>query len=461
MRTSFKRAAIALMMAPMALGAFPAMAEETATAKSSEDVYEQLDLLMRVFQRVRSEYVDEVDDKEVIEAAIQGMLRSLDPHSTYLNPEVFQQVRVQTEGEYGGLGLEVQMDNGLVKVVSPIDDTPAQKAGIKGGDYITHIDGTSVIGKTLTESVKEMRGPIGSMIKITVVREGEEGSHDYEIMRDKILVRSVRHRVEDETIGYLRITTFNMQTGDGVENSIKELKAQLGDKMDGLIIDLRNNPGGLLNEAIRVSDDFLDRGEIVSTRGRRRQNNNRWYATAGDMLDGMPIVVLVNAYSASASEIVAGALQDHRRAVLVGDQTFGKGTVQSEIRLGRNGDQALRLTTARYYTPSGRSIQERGIEPDLYVFNDGHRPNLRREGDLNNSIHNEQSTVDRAGEEEEEDPKLNPIAATEPAEGDAAEGEAATPPVDRQLKYAIKLLKDMSALPTPQVADAGPHDEQG
>ncbi|WCL53888.1 S41 family peptidase [Gimibacter soli] len=457
MRTSFKRAAVALMMAPMALGAFPAMAEETAAAKSSEDVYEQLDLLMRVFQRVRSEYVDEVDDKEVIEAAIQGMLRSLDPHSTYLNPEVFQQVRVQTEGEYGGLGLEVQMDNGLVKVVSPIDDTPAQKAGIKGGDYITHIDGTSVIGKTLTESVKEMRGPVGSMIKITVVREGEEGSHDYDIMRDKILVRSVRHRVEDETIGYLRITTFNMQTGDGVENSIKELKAQLGDKMDGLIIDLRNNPGGLLNEAIRVSDDFLDRGEIVSTRGRRRQNNNRWYATAGDMLDGMPIVVLVNAYSASASEIVAGALQDHRRAVLVGDQTFGKGTVQSEIRLGRNGDQALRLTTARYYTPSGRSIQERGIEPDLYVFNDGHRPNLRRESDLNNSIHNEQSTVDRTGEEEDEDPKLNPISATP----EPAEGEAATPPVDRQLKYAIKLLKDMSALPTPQVAEARPHDEQG
>lgn len=428
------------------------------TRKNQDEFYEQLDLLMRIFERVRSEYVDEVDDREVIEAAIQGMLKSLDPHSTYLNPDIYQQVRVQMEGEYGGLGIEVQMDGGFVKVVSPIDDTPADKAGIQGGDLITHIDGEPVSGKTLTEAVKQMRGPVGAPIVVTIVREDEDMPFDIEIIREKIMVRSVRHRIEDETIGYIRITTFNMQTGEGVERAVEELIAELGSELDGVILDLRNNPGGLLDEAIRVSDTFLDRGEIVSTRGRRRQNNNRWYATSGDMLDGVPIVVLTNAYSASASEIVAGALQDHRRAIVLGDKTFGKGTVQSEIRLGRSGDQAIRLTTARYFTPSGRSIQERGVEPDIEVLfprRKGQRGNPRREADLQGHIENDQDNVDRAGEYDEieesvETPAENPTDATGAVASDA---EAPTEQVDVQLRYAIKLLKNMSGLPKPQVAE--------
>ncbi|TNE61144.1 MAG: S41 family peptidase [Alphaproteobacteria bacterium] len=442
---------MALMMA------LPASAD---TKQDQDEFYEQLDLLMRIFERVRSEYVDEVDDKEVIEAAIQGMLRSLDPHSTYLNPDVYQQVRVQMEGEYGGLGIEVQMDNGLVKVVSPIDETPAALAGIQGGDYISQIDGESVMGLTLTEAVKKMRGPVGSPIVVTILREGEEQPFDVTIVRDKILVHSVRHRVEDDTIGYIRITTFNMQTGEGVEKAIRDLNEKLGDHLDGVILDLRNNPGGLLDEAIRVSDAFLDRGEIVSTRGRKRQNNNRWYATSGDpehgvpgdLLNGVPIVVLVNAYSASASEIVAGALQDHRRAVILGDRTFGKGTVQSEIRLGRTGDRAIRLTTARYYTPSGRSIQERGIEPDIEVLTARARAQAqRREADLNGHITNDQDRVDRAGEED-------PLTAEEQAELKAEQkaesnGEEGAAPVDIQLQHAIKLLKNMSSLPKAQVAE--------
>lgn len=426
--------------------ALPAQAD---TRKNQDEFYEQLDLLMRIFERVRSEYVDEVDDKEVIEAAIQGMLRSLDPHSTYLNPDVYQQVRVQMEGEYGGLGIEVQMENGVVKVVSPIDDTPADKAGILGGDFITHIDGDAIVGQTLTEAVKKMRGPVGAPIIVTVVREGYDAPFDVEIVREKIMVRSVRHRIEDDTIGYIRITTFNMQTGEGVERAVREIKEQLGPELDGIILDLRNNPGGLLDEAIRVSDTFLDRGEIVSTRGRRRQNNNRWYATTGDMLDGAPIIVLTNAYSASASEIVAGALQDHRRAIVLGDKTFGKGTVQSEIRLGRSGDRAIRLTTARYFTPSGRSIQERGVEPDIELLMprpSGRQGQPRREADLRGHIENDQNTVDRAGEE-----TAQPTPENISANADES-GQVVNQPVDVQLRYAIKLLKDMSGLPTSQVA---------
>lgn len=416
-----------------------------STSKESE-LYNQLDTWTNILKLVRDNYVDEVDEKELIEAAIQGMLRSLDPHSTYLNPDVYQQVRVQMEGEYGGLGIEVQMENGVVKVVSPIDETPAAKAGIQGGDLITHIDGAPVVGKTLTEAVKEMRGPVDSKITITVVREEQPEPFEVEITREKILVRSVRHRIEDESIGYIRVTTFNMQSGEGVENAIENIVGELGDDLDGVILDLRNNPGGLLDEAIRISDAFLDRGEIVSTRGRIRNNNSRWYATSGDMLEGVPVVVLVNAYSASASEIVAGALQDHRRAVILGDRTFGKGTVQSEIRLGRTGNQAIRLTTARYFTPSGTSIQERGVEPDIEVlFPNQRRASARREADLQGHIENDQISQDRAGEIDE-DPLLEAEETTEPADPDA-------PQIDVQLRYAIKLLKNMSTLPQSQVAE--------
>lgn len=430
-------------------GSLPAYAN---TAGDEDAFYERLNTMMRIFDMVRKEYVDEVDDEKVIEAAIQGMLKSLDPHSTYLNPDVYQQVRVQMQGEYGGLGIEVQMENGVVKVVSPIDETPAANAGIQGGDLITHIDGTPVVGKTLTEAVKEMRGPVGSPITITVIRDEEPAPFEVKITREKILVRSVRHRIEDETIGYIRVTTFNMQSGVGVENAIKEIVNELGDDLDGVILDLRNNPGGLLDEAIRISDAFLDRGEIVSTRGRRKENNSRWYATTGDMLDGVPVVVLVNAYSASASEIVAGALQDHRRAVLLGDRTFGKGTVQSEIRLGGAGDQAVRLTTARYFTPSGTSIQERGVEPDIEVLFPGQRrAKLRREADLQGHITNDQRSQDRAGEYDEPLPDSAVEPDAKPADKPARQPDV--PPEDVQLRYAIKLLKNMSVLPKEQMAE--------
>jgi len=433
----------------------PLQAQSNSSQSSNkDDFYEQLDLLMRIFERVRSEYVDEVEDKEIIEAAIQGMLRSLDPHSTYLNPDVYQQVRVQMEGEYGGLGLEVLMENGVVKVVSPIDDTPAAKAGMQGGDYITHIDNESITGQTLTEAVKKMRGPVGKPIVLTVVRKEEGEPFDVEIIREKIKVRSVKHRIEDETIGYIRVTTFNMRSGQFVEDAIAKIIAELGDNLDGVILDLRNNPGGLLDEAIRISDAFLDRGEIVSTRGRRRQNNNRWYATSGDMLDGVPVVVLTNAYSASASEIVAGALQDHRRAIVLGDRTFGKGTVQSEIRLGRKGDQAIRLTTARYFTPSGRSIQERGVEPDIELLmprRTGRRGTPRREADLNGHIANDQQSLDRDGEQDVTATKKE--AATKAESKAEPKAEDAEEQVDVQLRYAIKLLKNLSDLPKAQMAE--------
>jgi len=425
---------------------------QAKAAGDEDEFYERLNTMMRIFDMVRKEYVDEVDDKEVIEAAIQGMLKSLDPHSTYLNPDVYQQVRVQMEGEYGGLGIEVQMENGVVKVVSPIDETPAANAGIQGGDLITHIDGNAVVGKTLTEAVKQMRGPVGAPITITVIREEEPAAFDVEIVREKILVRSVRHRIEDETIGYIRVTTFNMQSGTGVEKAIKKIVEEVGDDLDGVVLDLRNNPGGLLDEAIRISDAFLERGEIVSTRGRRKENNSRWYATTGDMLKGVPVVVLVNAYSASASEIVAGALQDHRRAVLIGDRTFGKGTVQSEIRLGGSGDQAVRLTTARYFTPSGASIQERGIEPDIEVlFPSQRRAKLRREADLQGHITNDQLSQDRAGEYDE--PIAEEIVAKKAKPAAEAGAAPEAPPEDIQLLYAIKLLKNMSVLPKEQIAE--------
>jgi len=439
-----------VLMALMMTVPLQAQANDSQSRNDKDDFYEQLDLLMRIFERVRSEYVDEVKDQEIIEAAIQGMLRSLDPHSTYLNPDVYQQVRVQMEGEYGGLGLEVQMENGVVKVVSPIDDTPAAKAGMLGGDFITHIDNEAIVGQTLTEAVKKMRGPVGAPIVLTVVREEESEPFDIEIIREKIRVRSVKHRIEDETIGYIRVTTFNMQSGQFVENAISKIVAELGDNLDGVILDLRNNPGGLLDEAIRISDAFLDRGEIVSTRGRRRQNNNRWYATSGDMLDGVPVVVLTNAYSASASEIVAGALQDHRRAIVLGDRTFGKGTVQSEIRLGRKGDQAIRLTTARYFTPSGRSIQERGVEPDIELLmprRTGRRGTPRREADLSGHITNDQQTLERDGEQDEAAAPQDITAKAKP------ETEETQEPVDLQLRYAIKLLKNLSTLPKAQMAE--------
>jgi len=335
-----------------------------ASATNSAETYKQLNLFGEVFERVRAEYVDQVSDDTLVESAINGMLTSLDPHSNYLNSKNFNDMKVQTRGEFGGLGIEVSMENGLVKVVSPIDDTPAARAGLKPGDLITHIDGDPVQGMTLPEAVEKMRGPVSSDIKLTIRREGKE-PFDLKLTRATIKIQSVRSHLEGDNIGYIRITTFNEQTDVGLNNAMKNLKQQAGGKLVGVIVDLRNNPGGLLDQAVAVSDAFLDKGEIVSTRGRRSEDAQRYNARPGDIAAGLPVAVLINGGSASASEIVAGALQDHHRAILLGTKSFGKGSVQTIIPLPGHG--AMRLTTARYYTPSGRSIQARGIDPDIIV----------------------------------------------------------------------------------------------
>ncbi|MEE8189347.1 MAG: S41 family peptidase, partial [Kiloniellales bacterium] len=331
--------------------------------ENRSETYRQLRLFGDVFERVRADYVEEVGDEELIESAIQGMLSSLDPHSSYLNADSFRDMRVQTKGEFGGLGIEVTMESGLIKVVSPIDDTPAFRAGVEAGDFITHLDTEPVLGLTLTEAVDKMRGPVNTDIRITIRREGRD-AFDVTITRAVIKITSVRSRAE-ENVGYIRITAFNEQTSPGLEKAVKKLKKEIGDKLAGYVLDLRNNPGGLLDQAIAVSDAFLQQGEIVSTRGRDPDDAQRYNAREGDIASGLPLVVLINGGSASASEIVAGALQDHRRAIVLGTDSFGKGSVQTIIPLSGNG--AMRLTTARYYTPSGTSIQGSGIKPDIVV----------------------------------------------------------------------------------------------
>ena len=335
-----------------------------AAASNSTETYKQLNLFGEVFERVRAEYVDDVSDDSLVESAINGMLTSLDPHSNYLNTKNFNDMKVQTRGEFGGLGIEVSMENGLVKVVSPIDDTPAARAGLKPGDLITHLDGDPVQGMTLPEAVEKMRGPVSSEIKLTIRREGRE-PFDVKLIRATIKIQSVRSHLEGDNIAYIRITTFNEQTDVGLNNAMKNLKQQGGGKLLGVVLDLRNDPGGLLDQAVAVADAFLEKGEIVSTRGRRSEDAQRYNARPGDIAAGLPVAVLINGGSASASEIVAGALQDHHRAILLGTRSFGKGSVQTIIPLPGHG--AMRLTTARYYTPSGRSIQAKGIDPDIVI----------------------------------------------------------------------------------------------
>jgi carboxyl-terminal processing protease len=336
-----------------------------AATPNSAETYKQLDLFGEVFSLVRANYVDDVNDDNLVESAINGMLTSLDPHSNYLNSKNFNDMKVQTRGEFGGLGIEVSMENGLVKVVSPIDDTPAARAGLKPGDLITHLDGEPVQGLTLPEAVEKMRGPVNSEVKLTIRREGRD-PFDVKLVRATIKIQSVRSHLEGDNIGYIRVTTFNEQTDVGLNNAMKNLKQQAGNKLIGVVLDLRNDPGGLLDQAVAVSNAFLDKGEIVSTRGRRSEDAQRYDArTGGDITHGLPVVVLINGGSASASEIVAGALQDHHRAILLGTRSFGKGSVQTIIPLPGHG--AMRLTTARYYTPSGRSIQAKGIDPDIVV----------------------------------------------------------------------------------------------
>jgi carboxyl-terminal processing protease len=335
-----------------------------ASTKNS-DTYKQLNLFGDVFEQIRSDYVEPVTDEKLVEAAINGMLTSLDPHSSYMNEKVYRDMQVQTRGEFGGLGIEVGMENGVVKVISPIDDTPASRAGIKAGDYITHLDGEQIVGLSLNDAVEKMRGKPGSEVKLTVRRIDVAEPLEIQLKREQIRVQSVKYRVEGDNVGYIRISSFNEQTQPGLEKAIGEIKKQLGNKLQGYVLDLRNNPGGLLTQAISVSDTFLDKGEIVSTRGRHSDGVERVNAKPGDLANGLPIIVLINNGSASASEIVAGALQDHRRGLVLGTQSFGKGSVQTILELKNHG--AMRLTTARYFTPSGRSIQAMGITPDIEV----------------------------------------------------------------------------------------------
>ena len=430
----------------------PLLAQE---AERRASVYEQLDLFGDIFERIRSQYVEEVDESELIEAAINGMLTSLDPHSSYLSPDDAADMRVQTRGEFGGLGIEVTQEEGFVKVVSPIDDTPADEAGIEAGDFITHVDGESVLGLGLDQAVDLMRGPVGSEIIVTIVREGESEPFDVSIIRDTIQLTAVRSRIQGETV-VLRITTFSDQTFPSMAEQLEEKVEELGglDNVNGFVIDLRNNPGGLLTQAIRVSDAFLDAGEIVSTRGRDPQDGDRFNASQGDLAEGKPIVVLINGGSASASEIVAGALQDHRRAIVVGTNSFGKGSVQTVMPL--RGEGAMRLTTARYYTPSGRSIQALGVSPDIIVEQPPRREEVadeeeeerrgRFEADLRGSLGNDSLTEDERRQIEEDRAK--------------AEAAAELREEDYQLAYAIDILKGLSAL-GPEYAAALAAQAQG
>ncbi|MEM1360876.1 MAG: S41 family peptidase [Pseudomonadota bacterium] len=417
----------------------PLLAQEQ---RKEPSIYEQLDLFGDIFERIRAQYVQEVEEGELIEAAINGMLTSLDPHSSYLSPDDADDMRVQTRGEFGGLGIEVTQEEGFVKVVSPMDDTPADAAGIEAGDFITHVDGESILGLTLDDAVELMRGPVGSEIVITVVREGAEEPFDVTIVRDTIKLTAVRTRTQGEVV-VLRLTTFNDQTYPNLEEGLEEAVEELGgmEEVEGFVLDLRNNPGGLLNQAIRVSDAFLDKGEIVSTRGRNIQNGDRYNAKEGDLADGKPIVVLINGGSASASEIVAGALQDHRRAIVVGTKSFGKGSVQTVMPL--RGNAAMRLTTARYYTPSGRSIQSLGVSPDIIVEQPRRDPSeeltaeeedarIRSEADLRGSLDNDSLTEDELRQIEEDRAR--------------AEAAAELREEDYQLAYAIDILTGLSAL---------------
>ncbi len=417
----------------------PLIAQESA---GNASVYEELDLFGDIFERIRAQYVEPVDEHKLIEAAINGMLTSLDPHSSYLSAKDAADMREQTRGEFGGLGIEVTQEEGWVKVVSPMDGTPAATAGIMSGDFITAVNGESVLGLTLDNAVDLMRGPVGSEIIITVMREGETEPFDVSIIRDTIKLTAVRSRTEGQTV-VLRIVTFSDQTFPSVQEQLAEQVAAAGgmDKINGFVLDLRNNPGGLLNQAIYVSDAFLDAGEIVSTRGRDPADGDRYNATPGDLAMGKPIVVLINGGSASASEIVAGALQDHRRAIVVGTKSFGKGSVQTVMPL--RGDGAMRLTTARYYTPSGRSIQSLGISPNIIVEQPrppivdpnapvDETPTIRSEADLRGALNNDSLTEDEIRQIEEDRTR--------------AETAAALREEDYQLAYAIDILKGLSAL---------------
>ncbi|MDC3040148.1 S41 family peptidase [Candidatus Pelagibacter sp.] len=331
------------------------------------DIYKKIDLFGEVLEKINDEYVDEINQSESMDSAINGLLQSLDPYSAYMSPQIFEEMQTETSGEFGGLGIEVTMESGVVKVISPIDETPASKAGLKAGDYIVKINGVQVQGKSLSEAVDLMRGPVGSGIELTVRRRGEKKALTFNIIREVIQVQSVKSEIIDENIGYLRLTSFNENSSDQIEKQIKKLKKNKN--LNSFILDLRNNPGGLLSQAIKISDFFLENGEIVSTKSRKKSENRKWFAKKGDIADGKTLLVLINYGSASASEIVAGALKDHKRAIIIGENSFGKGSVQSIIPLKNRG--AIRLTVAKYYLPSGKSISEVGVRPDIEVNEEG------------------------------------------------------------------------------------------
>ncbi len=420
------------------------VAQARAQDNNRAETYRLLTLFGDVFERIRAEYVEPVNDRELIENAINGMLTGLDPHSSYMNAKAFRDMQVQTRGEFGGLGLEVTADNGLIKVVSPIDDTPAAKAGVKAGDLITMLDGQTVQGLTLTEAVDKMRGPPGSTIKLTIKREGINTPVELSMNREVIHIQVVRSRLEPNDIAYVRLTSFNEQTDPGLRKAISDLKQKAGGTLKGIVLDLRNNPGGLLDQAVAVSDDFLEQGEIVSTRARHTQESQRWNAKAGDIAQGLPLVVMINGGSASASEIVAGALQDQRRAIVLGTRSFGKGSVQTVMPLPGNG--AMRLTTARYYTPSGRSIQGLGITPDVEVAaSRTEAPHFgpEREADLRGALRNQGGTAQPDKPAPRTD--LPPIAREIPKlpPDGAPTFDLTKPDTDFQLKEALVLVEGM------------------
>ncbi len=412
---------------------------------SRADTYRLLTLFGDVFERVRAEYVDPVGDKDLIENAINGMLTGLDPHSSYMNAKQFRDMQVQTKGEFGGLGIEVTQDNGFIKVISPIDDTPASRAGIKAGDIITALDGKTVQGLSLNDAVDQMRGLPNSKITLTIKREGVDKPIEVSMLREVIHIQVVKQRMEPDSIGYVRLTQFTEQADAGLKQAVKTLRQQAGGKLKALILDLRNNPGGLLDQAVAVSGDFVDQGEIVSTRARHAEDAQRWDAKGSDILNGLPLVVLINGGSASSSEIVAGALQDHHRAVLLGTRSFGKGSVQTVIPLPGNG--AMRLTTARYYTPSGRSIQGLGITPDVPVQEtreDQPRFGPEREADLNHVLKNQGGTADTAPPRTDLPPIAKEIPG-KPPEGFPKYDPSKPDETDFQLQQALIVAKAMAA----------------
>jgi len=448
------------VLAALSIVALLLLAVPSAQTQTSSETYRQLNLFGDIFERVRADYVDEVSDQKLIESAVNGMLSSLDPHSGYLNQKNFQEMQVQTRGEFGGLGIEVTLENGVVKVIAPIDETPAFRAGILTGDMITQINGDSTQGLTLSEAVEKMRGPVNSDIKLTIVRPGQDAPFDVTLTREVIKISSVRGRTEGDVV-YLRITTFSEQTSATLASETARLRKQIGDgKVAGIVLDMRGNPGGLLDQAVKVSDAFLDQGEIVSTRGRRAGDAQRYNAKKGDIADGLPLVVLINGGSASASEIVAGALQDHGRAVVMGTKSFGKGSVQTIIPI--SGQGAIRLTTSLYYTPSGKSIQAKGIDPDILVEQAkldtsgtpmaSAAPQRRNEASLRNHIEVDSKT----GRPTLVAPTPAAPGATPPAEGNSNAAPPRPAPIggsinpesgenfDFQLARAVDLLRGMA-----------------